>query len=120
MVGSATTYARRYSLSGAVGIVSDDDDGNGAVQGGRGEAIESERKVYTPTAQESPTEVPAGYDDWLTDLIAAADEGIAPFEAAFSKSKMEYRRHLTQTDVEKYGNLRAKARRVGAPLKATK
>lgn len=29
-VGSATTYAKRYGLSAALGVVSDDDDGNGA------------------------------------------------------------------------------------------
>ena len=30
--GSALTYARRYSLSAAVGVVADDDDGNAAAQ----------------------------------------------------------------------------------------
>jgi hypothetical protein len=31
-VGSATSYAKRYALSAAVGIVSDDDDGNAATE----------------------------------------------------------------------------------------
>ena len=32
-VGSAVSYARRYALSAAVGVVTDDDDGNAAVSG---------------------------------------------------------------------------------------
>ncbi len=35
-IGSAITYARRYSLSAMVGVTSDDDDGNAASQGGGG------------------------------------------------------------------------------------
>jgi hypothetical protein len=46
-VGSATTYARRFSLSAVVGVAPVDDDGNGAVQGTVGaasRAIEEARK----------------------------------------------------------------------------
>lgn len=115
-VGSATSYGRRYGLSAAIGIVADDDDGNAAV------ASTDVRVVLAEPSQSTTQTVtcPNGYDEWLMDLIAAADNGIAEFESAFGKSKIEFRRHLTQADVERYGNLRAKARRVGAPLKVTK
>lgn len=44
--GSALTYARRYSLSAAVGVVADDDDGNAASQ--------SVPKHSAPAANKSP------------------------------------------------------------------
>jgi len=118
-VGSATTYLRRYSLAGLAAIAQTDDDGEGARAPARGATIVEDRKLPTYRPAEPPTEAPdapAGYDNWLTDLVATADNGIAEFEDAFGKAKIEYRRHLTQTDVERYGNLRAKARRVGSPI----
>lgn len=50
--GSATTYARRYSLSTAFGIASDpDDDGNGASQQEKGK---TQQKRQQPKAQPKP------------------------------------------------------------------
>lgn len=45
-VGSALTYARRYTLAAVVGVAPDDDDGEGAVA--RGSAEASERKPLPP------------------------------------------------------------------------
>ena len=50
--GSATTYARRYSLSTAFGIASDpDDDGNGASQQEKGK---TQQKRQQPKSQPKP------------------------------------------------------------------
>jgi hypothetical protein len=52
-VGSALTYARRYSLTALVGVVSDDDDdGNSAAQ------VQQARRPQQPTEQPKPA--PAG------------------------------------------------------------
>ncbi len=51
--GSATTYARRYSLSTAFGIASDpDDDGNGASQ--QGNSKTQQKRQQEPKAQPKP------------------------------------------------------------------
>lgn len=49
--GSALTYARRYSLSAAVGVVADDDDGNAAA------AAAPKPQAPKPTAKEVPAKV---------------------------------------------------------------
>lgn len=62
-IGSAMTYAKRYSLCGMVGIVADeegDDDGEAAV--GRGKQEESQRQpprpAPNPQAQTAPNQKP--------------------------------------------------------------
>lgn len=55
--GSATTYARRYSLSTAFGIASDpDDDGNGASQQAKNN--QQSKNVQQPKAQPKPELTP--------------------------------------------------------------
>lgn len=66
-IGSATTYARRYSLSALLGLGSeDDDDGNGASEGINGNekppAPPAAKKTATPPAQapaQTPKQAPA-------------------------------------------------------------
>jgi hypothetical protein len=97
-MGSAVTYARRYSLSAICGIAADeDDDGNAAVVNGNGHA-----KQATPKA-------PDGYEDWLTDMSAVADNGSEALKAAWDKSKPEYRKHLTATDGRAWDAIKRKA-----------
>ena len=95
-MGSAITYARRYSLSAICGISADeDDDGNAASQPASGP-----KAVAT---------VPPGYDDWLTDLEAVAAEGSEALKAAWTKSQPFLRKHLTDTDNAKWEALKNKA-----------
>lgn len=100
-VGSATTYARRYALGAALGLVADDDDGNAAVQPANGAA----QRAQTPKA-------PAGYDDWLTNFIACADSGLDDLRKMFRESKPEYRNHLTRHDGKQYEKATARATEV--------
>lgn len=93
-VGSATTYARRYALSAALGIVADDDDGNAASQ------------ARAPQQKAQPVVAPAGYNDWLDDLTATADEGSDALKAAWTKSKPEFRQHLTATNNAAWENMK--------------
>jgi hypothetical protein len=101
-VGSAITYGRRYGLSSMVGIAPDDDDGNAASR---------PQNAHREMENELPPDpgAPAGYDDWLDDLAAVADEGTEALQSAFTKSKLEYRRHLTQADAKKWAQIKTKA-----------
>jgi hypothetical protein len=97
-MGSAITYARRYSLSAICGISADeDDDGNAASQ---------------PTQAKPVAAVPAGFQDWLTDLGAVADEGEAALKAAWTKSKPEFRTYLTATNNGMWETMKARASKV--------
>lgn len=48
-VGSATTYARRYALGSALGLVAEDDDGNGAVE-------HHDAREAVPVSRQHPTQ----------------------------------------------------------------
>ncbi len=94
-MGSAITYARRYSLSAICGIAADEDD-------------DAEATVQT-RAQIVPVAVPAAFDNWLIDLEATADEGTPALEAAWKKSQPYLRKHLTDTNPAKWAALKARA-----------
>jgi hypothetical protein len=98
-VGSATSYARRYGLSAAVGITADDDDGNAAAGKGNGQP----ELVREPVARA----LPHGYAEWLTDMRAAADEGTAQLEKAWKASRSEYRAHIQATEPATWNKLKA-------------
>lgn len=76
-LGSVITYLRRYSLASFAGVAADDDDG---------EAAEARHK---PVKVEPAK--PAGFDDWLADMEAVADQGISALQAAWKKSSASYR-----------------------------
>lgn len=82
-VGSAVSYGMRYLLKMVfnVAVGEDDDDGNRA--GAKHQA--------------EPSKAPAGYDDWLTDMQCAADEGWASMAAAWDRSPVPLRAYLTET-----------------------
>lgn len=100
-LGSALTYSRRYGLMAMVGIAPEDDDGNAAAQA-------APQKAATP-------EKPKGFDAWLTDLVAAADEGVDVLKKAWTASRADYRQHLTKTDNATWERLKAKAEKVAVP-----
>lgn len=97
-VGSATSYAKRYALSAAVGVVSDVDDDGVAASNGHAQPPVAAKLV-----------APAGFDSWFTDLTATADNGIDALKKAWTASKVEYRMHLTKIDPEGWEGLKAKA-----------
>jgi hypothetical protein len=45
---------------------------------------------------------PAGFDDWLDDMTAKADEGEAALKQAWTSSAADYRRYLTTSDAAKW------------------
>jgi hypothetical protein len=119
-VGSATSYARRYGLSAAVGIVADDDDGNAAVGHGQRQQVNRQTGEMTgpddPHWAPDPPSVPAGYTDWLEDLAAVADEGSTALQQTWGKSKAEYRRHLTTSNNAGWESLKQRAAKAVASV----
>ncbi len=83
-LGSALTYARRYALASFVGVAPEDDDGNAATASGG------------VKAQAAAPKVPSGFDDWMTDFLLTADDGLPAMESAWKASKLEYRDHATK------------------------
>jgi hypothetical protein len=101
-VGSATTYAKRYALSGALLIAADeDDDGNAAAE-----------KAPTPKAA-APVQ-PDGFAEWLVDFEGTADNGLAALADGWKHAKPEYRAYLDATQPQKRAALKAKAQKVAA------
>lgn len=92
--GSAATYGMRYLLkmifNVAVGDV--DDDGNAAV---------------APHKPEQ--DKPKGYDNWLEDLDACADEGSEPLKEAWRKSPATHCAYLTTTNSALWNRIKIKA-----------
>jgi len=103
-IGSCITYARRYALASMVGVAPEDDDGNAA----------SQTTNARPQAVPAKPKAPEGFDNWLSDLEAVADEGSDALKATWQKSQPYFRKHLTDTDGAKWETLKAKAARAVA------
>ena len=95
-LGSALTYARRYGLAAMVGVAPEDDDGNAAVEA-------------APVVVAKP--VPEGYEEWVTDLTSAAENGLDALQAAWTASKPVYRTHAGSSFLDR---LKAKAKAAGS------
>jgi hypothetical protein len=96
-VGSALTYARRYALGAALGLVAEDDDGNAAVNS-------------QPAARTQPARVaPVGYEDWLMEMEATAEEGSTALQAAWKASPADKRSHLQTTNNPKWEAIKKRA-----------
>ena len=101
-LGSALTYARRYSLSAICGIAADeDDDGNEAASA----TLTSVAATSKPAAADMP-----GWGDFVTDMTAKADEGMAALTRAFNEARAEYRKELAAS--VKWRLLQAHAKKV--------
>lgn len=84
--GSATSYAKRYALCAAVGIVSDDDDDDAEKAVDRSKAFASPPLPFKPKQEmakpaekeEPPKPVKADYEDMklLGELMAKVDSGL--------------------------------------------
>jgi hypothetical protein len=96
-VGSATTYAKRYALSAALGIAADeDDDGNAA----------SQQPASRPQAV---TKSPEGFDDFAQSLEDVAVEGLEALQAFWKGSQPAMRKHMLEQHSDRWETLKAKA-----------
>ena len=67
-------------------------------------------------ARQTHLEKPEGYDSWLDDLTAVADEGAAALTDAWQQSALTHRQYLTATQPEVWDALK---RRATAPSETT-
>lgn len=95
-LASAVSYGKRYTCNDLLCIVTrgEDKDGEG-----------TSRKQQTEPA-------PIGYDDWLGDFQAVADEGYARLEAAWKASPAAFRAYLQRTAPALLATLKNKAQRI--------
>ena len=104
-MGSAITYARRYSLSAICGIAADEDDDANAAS--------------TPASgPRAVAKTPDGFEDFLLDLEAVAADGSEALKAAWTKANPALRKHLTDTAPATWEGLKAKAAKVKVPVSA--
>ena len=80
--GSAETYARRYALSAALGVVADDDDD--------GQSAGSRSQTDAPVVQEVPLELEAKARE-------CAEMGLAEYEKFFSGISKQERQMLVRS-----------------------
>jgi hypothetical protein len=72
--------------------------------------MDGQRAIDVTTVEAAPAPpAPEGFDDWLTDLTAVAEESLERLEDAFSKSPDYYRQHLTSVHPETWEALKARA-----------
>jgi hypothetical protein len=53
-----------------------------------------------PVVEATPVEPPAGYEDWLVDLTAAADTGMDALKEAWMNANPEYRKHAGHATID--------------------
>jgi len=95
-MGSTISYGRRYTTLDLLNIST--------------KKLDNDGQRRAPAAEQTPT--PDGYDDWLADMTAAADEGWPKLSETFGKSKPEYRKRVTTVDKAAWAEIRQKAEKV--------
>lgn len=95
-LGSTRSYGQRYTTIALLNIATSgaDDDGRKAGLAGK------------PSA-------PAGYDEWLIDMTALADNGEVPLRDGWNKSSITFRNYITKHDPMTWAALKGKALQVG-------
>ena len=94
--GSCITYLRRYALQSFAGVAPEDDDGNAAEGRHNGQ-------------RQPEATIPAGYQDWIDDLRACADEGTERLQAAWKGSRADLRAYLTSAQPKVWDGIKARA-----------
>jgi len=100
-IGSAITYLRRYALQSFAGVAPEDDDGEAA----------SGRKPGQVAKPMPVSTAPKGFDEWLRNIEAVAEEGTDALQRAWKASTPEHRTHLTTTNAKKWDALKGIASR---------
>lgn len=95
-LGSSRSYGKRYTTISLLNISTRGTDDDGAT-----------------SEQHKAPDAPAGYDDWLTDLAACADEGLPKLTDTWNRSKKDYRDHLIKTNRGQWESLKKKAAMAG-------
>lgn len=70
---------------------------------------EGDNDADAKTPEPVKATVPEGFDGWVADLEAVADEGTPALERAWKSSQPHLRKFLTDTDKEQWERIKAKA-----------
>lgn len=91
-LGSSTAYGRRYTTYDLLGLATraQDDDGR--------------------ATSEVPS--PDGFDAWIADLEAVADEGMAAFSKSWNQSREDFRNFAAKHRLSELKSIKAKAQGV--------
>lgn len=92
--GAAATYARRYQLMAACGVVGDTDSDN------------------EPQRPAERLSMPSGYDQWKAAMRATADRGTPALQAAWQSASSEIRVYVPQMDGAWWAEVKAIAAKV--------
>jgi hypothetical protein len=94
-IGSARSYGQRYTTIALLNIATRGTDDDGATAAAK-------------PAHQTP-QAPAGFDDWLTDLSAVADNGWEALKKTWNDSAQPLRNYLAATSPNTFENLKRKA-----------
>lgn len=100
--GSTRSYGQRYTTIALLNIAT------------RGEDNDGQKKA------EPKPEPPAGYEDWLSDMAALADEGTKKLEAAWKASTIERRDYVSKHQRQRWESIKTKAAKVDKAAEAKK
>jgi ERF superfamily len=101
-IASTVSYLERYTLLAATGLSAKDMD-------------DDARSAVTAASKEP---VPEGYENWKADMTAAADEGSAKLQDAWSKSHADLRRYVIKFDEAWWADSKRKAHKASALVAA--
>jgi phage recombination protein Bet len=74
------------------------------------EELDGQRAIDVATVDAAPPPpAPEGFDDWLANLTAVADESLERLEDTFAKSPEPFRKHLTGAQADTWEELKARA-----------
>lgn len=91
-LGSTVSYGRRYTTKDLLGIVTRNEDTDGA------------RTQVRPDVK-----APQGFESWFGDLSAVADNGHDALQDAWTKSRADYRKHLLATNTAGWEAIKKRA-----------
>jgi hypothetical protein len=91
-IGSARSYGQRYTTLALLNIATEGEDDDG-----------------TTAERQPPPPAPDGYDEWVLDLTACADDGMARITRCWNDARADYRRQLIAADRQGWEKLRRKA-----------
>lgn len=94
-VASTVTYLQRYTLMAICGLAAKDMDTDGNAP------------------PQKPTD-PPGYEQWMLDMEAKAEEGQSALKAAWQASSQEFRNFTTKHEGDWWARMKNKAAKAGA------
>lgn len=96
-LGSVVTYGKRYTTKDLLGIVTRNEDTDG-----------------NRSQERAPVVAPVGFQAWLDDLSAVADNGHEALQEAWTKSRADLRKHLLATNTQGWEAIKRRAASVKA------